>query len=63
VSRARDRFVEALEDDMNTPAAIEALRDIGQAILEAPESDDIREAQATLKRLAGIMGLTLVPPA
>jgi L-cysteine:1D-myo-inositol 2-amino-2-deoxy-alpha-D-glucopyranoside ligase len=57
----KERFVEALNDDLDTPAAIQALREIAQAILEAPEEDDIRSAQATLKHLAGILGLTLVP--
>lgn len=56
---ARDRFFDALNDDLDTPAAINALREIGQAILEASEDDDIRQAQVTLRRLAGIMGLTL----
>ena len=55
----RERFYNALEDDLNTPAAIEALRAIGQAILEAPEEDDGREAQATLRELADVLGLTL----
>ncbi len=53
------RFTEALNDDLDTPEAIQALRGIAQAILEANESDDIRRAQATLKRLASILGLTL----
>lgn len=57
----QERFIDALDNDLDTPAAIEALRQIGQAILEAPEDDDIRNAQATLKRLASILGLTLVP--
>jgi L-cysteine:1D-myo-inositol 2-amino-2-deoxy-alpha-D-glucopyranoside ligase len=55
----RERFHNALEDDLNTPGAIEALREIGQAILEAPEEDDGREAQATLRELADVLGLTL----
>jgi len=60
---ARDRFIDALNEDLDTPAAIRALREIGQAILEASEEDDIRNAQATLKRLGGILGLTLGAPA
>jgi L-cysteine:1D-myo-inositol 2-amino-2-deoxy-alpha-D-glucopyranoside ligase len=55
----RERFHNALEDDFNTPAAIDALREIGQAILEAPDEDDGREAQATLRELADVLGLTL----
>lgn len=54
-----DRFFEALNDDLDTPVAVQALREISQAILEAPGEDDVRTAQATLKRLASILGLTL----
>jgi L-cysteine:1D-myo-inositol 2-amino-2-deoxy-alpha-D-glucopyranoside ligase len=59
VSAARERFVIAIEDDLDTPTAIEALRDIGQAILQAPEDDDVRDAQDTLRDLADILGLSL----
>ncbi|MCC6314633.1 MAG: cysteine--tRNA ligase [Thermomicrobiales bacterium] len=59
VSALRDRFLNALDDDLNTPTAIEALREIGATILEAPEEDDVRDAQATLRELADILGLTL----
>ncbi|CAA9522558.1 MAG: Cysteinyl-tRNA synthetase [uncultured Thermomicrobiales bacterium] len=59
VAPFRERFHNALEDDLNTPAAIEALREIGQAILEAPEEDDVRDAQDTLRSLGDVLGLTL----
>jgi L-cysteine:1D-myo-inositol 2-amino-2-deoxy-alpha-D-glucopyranoside ligase len=59
VSRQRDRFMEALQDDLDTPAAIEELREVARLILEAPEEDDIRNAQATLVRLGSLLGLTL----
>jgi L-cysteine:1D-myo-inositol 2-amino-2-deoxy-alpha-D-glucopyranoside ligase len=55
----RERFLNAMNDDLDTASAIEALREIGQAILEAPEDDDVREAQETLRELSGILGLTL----
>ncbi len=58
VSRQRDRFLESLQDDLDTPVAIEELREIARLILEAPEEDDIREAQATLRRLGSLLGLT-----
>ena len=61
VSRPRDRFLAALDDDLNTPLAIEELRAIAAAILEAPETDDIRPAQATLRTLSDLLGLTLDP--
>jgi L-cysteine:1D-myo-inositol 2-amino-2-deoxy-alpha-D-glucopyranoside ligase len=59
VSVLRRRFLDAMEEDLDTPGAIAALRKIGRAILEAPEEDDIREAQATLRELSDILGLTL----
>ncbi len=59
VASFRERFFNALDDDLNTPAAIEALREIGQAILQAPEEDDVRDAQSTLRDLADILGLSL----
>ncbi len=61
--RQRNRFMAALDNDLDTPAAIEALREIARAILQAPEEDDVRRAQATLRHLASILGLTLVSPA
>lgn len=60
VTVSREQFMNAMNDDLDTPTAIESLREIAQAILEAPEDDDIREAQNTLKELAGILGLTLL---
>ncbi len=59
VSLERERFLQAMDDDLNTPVAIEALRNIATAILESPEDDDTREAQNTLRELADILGLTL----
>jgi L-cysteine:1D-myo-inositol 2-amino-2-deoxy-alpha-D-glucopyranoside ligase len=59
VDTYRDRFFNALEDDLNTPIAIEALQEIGSAILESPEDVDIRYAQRTLRELADVLGLTL----
>jgi L-cysteine:1D-myo-inositol 2-amino-2-deoxy-alpha-D-glucopyranoside ligase len=59
VSSIRERFIHAIEDDLDTPTAIEALREIGAAILEAPEEEDVRDAQETLRELADVLGLTL----
>jgi cysteinyl-tRNA synthetase len=60
VGRLRNRFFTALDDDLDTPAAIEALRETAQAILEAPDEDDIRSAQTALREMASVLGLTLV---
>lgn len=59
VSSERERFLNALDDDLNTPEAIEALREIASAILESPEDDDTRAAQRSLRELGGVLGLTL----
>jgi L-cysteine:1D-myo-inositol 2-amino-2-deoxy-alpha-D-glucopyranoside ligase len=59
VSLERKRFLNALDDDLDTPSAIAALREVGQAILEAPEEDDVRDAQEILRELADLLGLTL----
>jgi L-cysteine:1D-myo-inositol 2-amino-2-deoxy-alpha-D-glucopyranoside ligase len=59
VSVFRERFVNAMNDDLDTPSAIEALREISQAILEAPEDDDVRDAQETLRELSSVLGLSL----
>jgi len=59
VAPLRERFYNALDDDLNTPAAIAALQEVAQAILEAPEEEDVRDAQDTLRELADVLGLTL----
>jgi len=59
VTSLRERFLNAMDEDLNTPTAIEALREIAQSILEAPEEDDARDAQETLRELSDILGLTL----
>lgn len=59
VANLNERFMNALDDDLNTPAAIEALREAGQTILEAPEEEDVRDAQDRLRDMADILGLTL----
>ncbi|HEV2066110.1 MAG TPA: cysteine--tRNA ligase [Thermomicrobiales bacterium] len=60
VSRQGQRFHDALQDDLDTPLAIEMLREIARMILEAPEEDDIRPAQETLRELSEVIGLDLV---
>jgi L-cysteine:1D-myo-inositol 2-amino-2-deoxy-alpha-D-glucopyranoside ligase len=59
VSVMRERFFNALEEDLDTPSAIEALREMARAILEAPEEEDVRFAQRTLRECGEILGLTL----
>ncbi len=59
VARDREQFFAALDDDLDTPRAIEHMRAIAQAILEAPEDDDIRTAQRALRKLSEVIGLDL----
>ena len=54
------RFVEAMDDDLNTPRAIAALFDLAHEINRAAEEGRaVSDAQAALRRLAGVLGLTL----
>ena len=56
----RRRFLQALDDDFDTPAAIAAVAELGEDIVRAVEfGRDVQPAQATLGELAGILGLTL----
>jgi L-cysteine:1D-myo-inositol 2-amino-2-deoxy-alpha-D-glucopyranoside ligase len=52
------RFRNALDDDLNTPEAVNALRDLASDIIStAAESRDVRPAQHTLRRLAAVLGV------
>ena len=58
------RFAEAMDDDLNTPRAIAALFDLAHEINRAAEEGrGVSDAQTTLRRLAGVLGLTLEAPA
>ena len=59
----RERFIEAMDDDLNTPRALAALFDLVREINRGRErGENIAEAQDTLRELAGVMGLTLEEP-
>ncbi len=54
------RFVEVMDDDLNTPRAVAVLFDFGRDIFRARDSGkNIEAAQSKLRELAGILGLTL----
>jgi cysteinyl-tRNA synthetase len=54
-----DRFIEAMEDDFNTPQAIATLFDLARDINKAEESGmDASKARQTLLDLGGVLGLT-----
>jgi L-cysteine:1D-myo-inositol 2-amino-2-deoxy-alpha-D-glucopyranoside ligase len=56
----RARFLSALDDDLNTPLAIAALRDLAEAVFAARDrGGSVGAAQAELRTLAGILGLSL----
>jgi cysteinyl-tRNA synthetase len=56
----REKFIAALDDDLNTPQALAALFDLSREINRARDRGrDISVAQATLRELAGVLGLTL----
>ncbi|MDP2918991.1 MAG: cysteine--tRNA ligase [Dehalococcoidia bacterium] len=59
----RQKFIEVMDDDFGTPQAIATLFDLVREINRVNEKGlDTGEARATLKELAGILGLTLEEP-
>ena len=59
-AEARARFIEAMDDDMNSPQAVAALFDLAREINRgSTEGRDVSEAQAALIELTGVLGLTL----
>ena len=56
----RERFIESMEDDLNAPRAVGVLFDLARGINRArDEGRPVEQAQATLRELAGVLGLTL----
>ncbi|HMA35130.1 MAG TPA: cysteine--tRNA ligase [Chloroflexia bacterium] len=61
----RERFTATLQDDFDTPAAIGVLLELAGAIVQgAADGQNPRPAQALLRELAGVLGLTMeeTPP-
>ncbi len=59
----RKKFIDSMDEDLNTPRAIAALFDLAHEINRSVEDGtDVSTAQGTLKELAGVLGLTLTPP-
>ena len=59
----RERFVEAMDDDLNTPRALAALFDLARDINRGREAGrPVSEDQRVLRELAGVLGLTLEEP-
>ena len=56
----RDRFIDAMDDDLNTPRALAALFDLAHEINRGREQGaSVAAAQDTLRELAGVLGLRL----
>ena len=56
----RGRFVEAMDDDLNTPRALAVLFDLAREINRGREREaDVSDAQQTLADLADVLGLDL----
>jgi cysteinyl-tRNA synthetase len=64
--QATQRFIAAMDDDFNTPAALSELYDLAREINRAREDgvplEGIANAQQTILTLAGVLGLTLAEP-
>jgi cysteinyl-tRNA synthetase len=60
----RDRFVQAMDDDLNTPRAIAVMFDLSHAINRSHDSgEDVTQAQQMLMEFASVLGITLEEPA
>ena len=57
------RFNQAMDDDLNTPRALAALFDLAREINRNCASMKVTAAQDCLRRLGGVLGLTLAEPA
>ncbi|MBA7629642.1 Cysteine--tRNA ligase [subsurface metagenome] len=58
----RQRFIEAMDDDFNTPQAMAALFDLARDINRASDQGySVTREQQVLSELAGVLGLTLKP--
>jgi L-cysteine:1D-myo-inositol 2-amino-2-deoxy-alpha-D-glucopyranoside ligase len=58
VTTYRSTFMDALDNDLHTPAAIGTLVALADAIHAAPAGADVAEAQETMRELGAILGLT-----
>ncbi len=61
VSRHKEKFVEAMDDDFNTPAAIAVLvsltKEVEKFILSGPDAKSLRQILETLKEMGSIIGI------
>jgi cysteinyl-tRNA synthetase len=58
-----DRFIEAMDDDFNTPQALASLFDLARDINRAEEEGmNVDKARQTLRELGGVLGLMFKAP-
>jgi cysteinyl-tRNA synthetase len=61
--KARNAFIEAMDDDFNTPLALAALYELVKAINSARDqgatNEQLKPAQDVLRELTGVLGLRL----
>jgi len=58
----RERFTASMDDDFNTPQAQASLFDLAREVNRARDAGaDVAQAQAALRELAGVLGLSLRP--
>ena len=56
----KERFIAAMDDDLNTPRALAAVFDLAREIFtHQANGADIADGQAVLRELVGVLGLTL----
>ncbi len=59
----RERFLEAMDDDLNTPRALAVLFDLARDINRCQDSGGkAKDAQDALRHLGGILGVTFTEP-
>lgn len=58
-SNYEQRFCAALDDDLNTPEAVKVLHELASdVVVQAAAKHDVVDAQATLKTLGGLLGMS-----
>ena len=63
VGSFRQRFIEAMDADLNTPQALAVLYDLAHETNRAAEAGNgVGPAQQTLRELGGVLGLTFEAP-
>jgi cysteinyl-tRNA synthetase len=59
IEHFRNKFIEAMDDDFNTPQAIAVLFDLCREINRSAGESDASQAQQLLLELSGVLGFTL----